>query len=112
MFQIINKLSNNRSIMGHNGGLSASEKSIITSQLAEGKSTLEISKNIGRYHQTVKNFVKDPTKVRKRVDKGQSRVVSRHSLPRIKREVMKNPGQTTSKELFNLVGKPNVSRTT
>ena len=35
--------------MGCKDGLSASEKSIITSQLAEGKSTLEISKNIGRY---------------------------------------------------------------
>ena len=97
--------------MGRKGSLSASEKSIITSQLAEGKSTLEILKNIGRYHQTVKNFVKDPTKVRKRVDKGESRVVSRRSLSQIKREVMKNPGQT-SKELFNRIGEPNVSRTT
>ena len=32
--------------MGHKAGLSASDKSCITSQLAEGKSTLEISKTI------------------------------------------------------------------
>ena len=74
MFQIINECSDSRIIMGRKGGLSASEKSAITSELAKGKSTLEISKNIGRYHQTVKNFVKHPTKVRKRADKGQSRV--------------------------------------
>ena len=88
--------------MGCRGGLSALEKSIINSQLGEGKSTLEISKNIGRYHQTVKNFVKDLTKVRKRVDKGESGVLSRRSLSRIKREVIKNPGQT-SKELFDRI---------
>ncbi|KAG1654247.1 Helicase POLQ-like [Nymphon striatum] len=46
----------------------------ITSELAKGT-----SKNIGRYHQTVKNFVKGPTKVRKRADKGQSRVVCRRN---------------------------------
>lgn len=97
--------------MGRKGGLTASEKSVITSQLAEGKSTLEISKNIGRYHQTVKNFVKDPTKVRKRVDKGQTRVVCKRSLSRIKREAVKNPG-LTSRELFNRIGETTVSRTT
>ena len=67
-------------------------------------------KTYGRYHQTVKNFVKDQTNARKRVDKGESRVVSRRSLSRIKRECYENPGQTV-KELFDCIGGPNVSRT-
>ncbi|CAI9735624.1 Hypothetical predicted protein [Octopus vulgaris] len=55
--------------MGRKCDLIASEKSIITSELANGKSILEISKIIGRYHQTAKKFVTAPTKIRKRADK-------------------------------------------
>ena len=42
--------------------MTASEKSIITSELGKGKSTFEISKIIGRYRQNVKMSVLAPTK--------------------------------------------------
>ncbi|CAI9721109.1 Hypothetical predicted protein [Octopus vulgaris] len=46
--------------MGLNyGSLTASKKSVITFELAKGKSTLEISKIIGGYHQTVKSYYGD-----------------------------------------------------
>ena len=88
-----------------------SEKGIITAELAKGKTTLEIAKMIGRYHQTVKNFARDPTKVRQRADKGQSRDVSRRSMLRIKREAVKNHGLSSGK-LFEHVRLRNVSKST
>jgi len=97
--------------MGRKCDLTPSEKDIITSELSKGKSTLEISKIIGRYHQTVKRFVAAPTKVRKRADKGHSRVVSRHSLSRMKREAVNNPG-LTSGALFRSIGEATVPRST
>lgn len=97
--------------MGRNCDLTASEKSVIISELAKGKSTLEISKMIGRYHQTAKRFIAAPTKVCKRTDKGHSRVVSQCSLSQSKREAVNNPG-LTSGELFRCIGKRSVSRTT
>ncbi|XP_029641898.1 uncharacterized protein LOC115216572 [Octopus sinensis] len=91
--------------------LTASEKSVITSELAKDKSTLEIFKIIGRYHQTVKYIITAPTKILKRVDEGQSRAVSQRSLLRFKREAVKNPG-LTSREQFKHVGVKTASRTT
>ena len=96
--------------MGGKGGLAASEKAVISSQLAERKTTLEISKKIGRHH-PVKNFVKDPTKVRKRADKGKSRVIARRSLSRIEREIVRIL-RLISGELFKPIGGTTVSRTT
>ena len=97
--------------MGRKCGLTNVEKSTITIELGKGKSTLEIAKILGRYHQTVKNYAKDPSKVRTRSDKGKNRIVSRRSMMRIKREATKNPG-LCSKELFDRVGLGNVSKTT
>ncbi|CAI9716632.1 Hypothetical predicted protein [Octopus vulgaris] len=70
VYQIFNKLPDNRVIIGRKCDLTASEKSVITSELARGHPTLEISKTIGRYHQTVKTNVIVSTKIRKRADKG------------------------------------------
>ena len=97
--------------MGRKGSLTDVEKSTITIELGKGKSTLEIAKSLGRYHQTVKNYVNDPSKVRTRSDKGKNRIVSRRSMMRIKREATKNPG-LCSKELFDCVRLGNVSKTT
>ena len=97
--------------MGRKGGLTDVEKSTITIELDKVKSTLEIAKSLGRYHQTVKNYVNDPSKVRTRSDKGKNRIVSRRSMMRIKREATKNPG-LCSKELFDRVRLGNVSKTT
>ena len=65
---MINEYDYNHAIMGRICNLISSETDIIISDLSKGKSTLEISKIIGRYPQTVKRFVAAPTKVRKRVD--------------------------------------------
>lgn len=55
--------------------LAALETFIISSEFAEGKSTSEVFKIIGRYQQTVKSFVTTPMKMRKRAGKGQSNVI-------------------------------------
>ena len=107
--QIINKTID--TIMGTKGGLSNSENATLTSELAKGKCTLEISKMIGRYHQTVKNFVKNPAKARKRANKGKSSVVLRRSLLQIKPEVTKHPVMT-SREILNQAGLKDVSKST
>ncbi len=61
--------------------LTAFKKYFMISELAKGKSTLELFKIIGRHYQTVKKIVAVPTKLRNRADKGHSRVVSRcHKL--------------------------------
>ena len=81
--------------MGRKCDLTLSKKDIITSELTVCKCTLEISQIIGRYDQTAKRFVAAPTKVRKTVDKGPSRVVSRRSLSRMKREAVNNTRLTS-----------------
>ena len=97
--------------MGRKCDLTQLEKDVIISKLSEGKSTLEISKSIGRYHNTVKRFLEDPTKKRGRADKGHSRLFSRRSLSKLKREAMNNPG-LSSAQIFNNVGDVFPSRST
>ena len=92
--------------MGHKCDLN-----FITFELAKDKSTLEISKIIWKYQQTVKTFVAAPTKVRKRANKGHSRVVFKHYLSGIKCEIM-NKLDLTSSELLVCIGKTSVFRTT
>ena len=98
----------NCAIMGRKCDLTPSDKDITTSELSKGKSTLEISKIIGRCHQTRKRFVA-PTKVPKRVDKGHSSVVSQCSLSRMKCEAVNNPG-LTSWAFFRSIGEATMSR--
>ena len=74
--------------MGEKRDLTSNEKSFIVSELGKGKSTLEISKMLGRDHRTVKKFVKSAPS-RSRADKGNSRIISRRTMSRIKREVKK-----------------------
>ncbi|CAI9731563.1 Hypothetical predicted protein [Octopus vulgaris] len=50
LFQIINEWSDNCVIMGCECYLTTSEKFVITSELLKGKSVLEISRIIERYH--------------------------------------------------------------
>ena len=90
--QIINVVLQFDVTMGRRCGLSDTKKSTVTIELGKGKSRLEIAKMIRRYQQTVKNYVNDPSKVRTRSDKGQSRIVSHRSMMRIKRKAAKNPG--------------------
>ena len=81
-----------------------SEKSVITSELEKGKSTLEISKIIGKYHQTMKNLVEVPMKVQKRADKGHSSFVSKYFLLQFKCEAVNNLG-LNSEELSGVLEK-------
>ena len=55
--------------------------------------------------------MKDPTKVRKRPHTGESKVVDRRSLSRIKREIVKNPTLRNG-NFFKGIGDTSVPRTT
>ena len=46
--------------MGRKTSLVTDEKNLITAKLGKDKSTLEISKLLGRCHGTIKNFVAEP----------------------------------------------------
>lgn len=97
--------------MGQKRDLTSNEKSTIVSELGKGKTTIQISKILGRDHRTVKKFVQSPASVRPRADKGISRVSSHRTLVRVKREVVRNPC-LTSRELFKRCGREDVSKST
>ena len=65
---------------------------LTTPEICKGKSILQRSKMIGRYHKIVKEIVAALMKVCKRVDKCHLRVVSQCFLSQIKYEVVNNPG--------------------
>lgn len=100
--------------MGRKGALSEAEKSQIIQGLHNNLSTLEISKQIGRDHRTVKKFAINPASCNGRSDKGKVRKespVSCRAINRIKREVRRNPLQT-SKQVFESAGIPDVPKST
>lgn len=97
--------------MGQKRDLATSEKSTIVSELGKGKTTLEISKILKRDHRTVKKFVESSAAARSRSDKGVSRTISRRTLSRVTREVVKNPS-LNSKEIFKRCGRDDVSKAT
>lgn len=57
MFQIIDEWFENHVSMGCRCDLTTLVKSVITSELVESKSTLDVSKIYRKYHQTMKTFV-------------------------------------------------------
>ena len=59
--------------MGKQKDLTEEEKRIIVRRLAQGKKSLDISKELRRDHRTVKRFIANSNRVRKRSDKGVSR---------------------------------------
>lgn len=83
--------------MGKNCDLSESEKATITVSLASGFSTLQISKNLNRDHRTIKSFVFNSAKMRKRSDKGKLRCVGRHQITSLKRTMSKMPLLSSAK---------------
>ena len=92
--------------MGRRGALTNVEKSKIIQGLNKKRSTLEISKTIGRDHHTVKKFANKPESCNSRSDKGKLRKstrVSHRALNSIKREVSRNPLQS-NKEVFEGAG--------
>lgn len=99
--------------MGRKGALTEVEKSKIIQGLHKKHSTLAISKIIGRDHRTVKKFACNPSSCNGRSDKGKMRKngpVSQRDLNLIKREVRRNPLQT-SKQVLEAAGVPGVPRT-
>ena len=97
--------------MGRKRDLDSQEKAKIVKCLAEGCSSLEISKIIHRDHRTVKKFVNDSQHVRTRVDKPSRRVLSGRDLAAVKREMSRKP-ISTSAQIFQAAGLPHVSRST
>ena len=96
--------------MGKQTDLTEEEKKKIVSRLAEGRKTVEISKELSRDHGTIKRFVINVNHKRKRSDKGVQRKLSRWQVSAIKREAAKHP-LLTSKQLFEKAGAGEVPRT-
>lgn len=88
--------------MGKQHDLTKKEKQTIVKCLGDGITTLGISKSLQRDHRTIKLFVKNSQKVRKR-NVPKNNKFSDRDLARIKREVVKNP-KSTSKAIFAASG--------
>ena len=100
--------------MGHRGALTENEKAKIIKELKKKQSTLEIAKMLGRDHRTIKKYATNPQSCIGRADKGKTREksgVSRRVISQIKREINRNPLQT-SKQVFEAVGMVNVPKST
>ena len=96
--------------MGKQKDLTEEDKRNIIQRLAQGKSSIEFSKEICRDHRTVKRFINNSNKTRKRSDKGVCRKISRRQLSTIKRAVARHP-LSTSKQIFEEAGMQGVPRT-
>lgn len=95
--------------MGKKSSLSEEERSEIIRKLAEGLSSLEISRQLGRDHRTIKAFVEDPGKRRRHPDKSAYRKIKRPEITRLKRALHRRP-LGTSREIFDDAGIPNISK--
>ena len=100
--------------MGRRGALTENEKAKIIQGLQKKQSTLEIAKMLGRDHRTIKKYATNPQSCNGRADKGKIREksgVSRRVISLIKREVHRNPLET-SKQVLEAVGMFNVPKST
>ena len=93
---------------------SENEKAGIIKGLHDKQTTLKIAKTLNRDHRTIKKFISNRTSFNGRSDKGKPRgssIVSPRMVKRIKREIRRNPLQT-SNDIFYSVGLPNRSKST
>lgn len=97
--------------MGRNSRLTNSEKNFLVQGLADGESTLKMSKKLSRDHRTIKNFIKNGSKPQKRPDKGKFRSITSRQMRLLKRELSKQP-LSTSKMIFDEAQINCVSRNT
>ena len=97
--------------MGRKRDLTDSEKSKIVKSLSEGCSTLEIAKILGRDHRTIKRFVANTQKSRKKRVEKKPRKLTAKDLRRIKREATRNP-LSSSAVIFQNCNLPGVPRST
>lgn len=97
--------------MPKNKELTLDEKNIIVKKLAQGRSTLEISKEIGRDHRTVKKIANHGIVPRKKRNQREFNGLSPRDMSRIKRQVIKTPN-LSSRSIFEACGIENIGRTT
>ena len=97
--------------MGKNSDLTPNEKCQVVQLLADGCSTLNISKQLSRDHRTIKKFTNNSNHSRKRSDSGKFKSIIQRQLVLVKRSLAKNP-LSTSKKVFQEAGMEMISRTT
>lgn len=84
--------------MGRRGALTETDEAKIIQGLQKKQSTLEIAKMLGRDLRTIKKCATNPQSCNGRADKGKIRKksgVSRRVISLIKREIHRNPLQTS-----------------
>ena len=91
--------------------LTLQEKNEIVKNVAQGWSTLEISKKIGQDNRTVKKIAEVGIQPRKRRHQREFRNLNARDLSRLKRQMIKTPN-LSSKSIFEACGLENVGRTT
>ena len=98
-------------IMGKKRDLQPAEKTTIVQQLAEGMSTLQIARNLGRDLRSVKKFVADSQRGRKKREEKEFRKLSARDIRKLKlTAARKKIG--TSAQIFEAAAVPSISRTT
>ena len=91
--------------------LTLEEKNKIIQKLALGMSTLEISKELGRDHHTIKKITEFGIQPRKKRNQSEFKRLTARDLSRIKHQVVKTPN-VSSKSIFDACGIKNIPRTT
>lgn len=97
--------------MGKKKDLSSEEKASIVKYLSRGRSTLEISRTLGRDHRTIKAFASNGEKNRKKRVEPMRRKLTARDLSALKREMSKQPLCSSSK-IFSAVGLGHTPKTT
>ena len=82
--------------MGRKTDLKPEEKQRIVELLSHGKTSLDISKLIHRDHRTVKRFMENSNKVRRRADKGKFQKISHREINSVKK-TLSNPHSANAK---------------
>ena len=99
--------------MGRRKDLTPEEKASIVRYLGQGTSTIDMSKLLKRDldHRTIKNFVRDSQKGRKKRAQAQFNKINERHLRQVRRHLVQSP-LATSKEVFEKCGLPEASRPT
>ena len=97
--------------MGKKRGLTTEEQIKVTSLLASGKSTLEVSKELKRDHRTIKAYAIDGKVIRKTPDRASTRKLTARDMRHLKVSMARKQ-LSTSKLIFEDAGAPILSRKT
>ena len=91
--------------------LTLEEKNKIIQKLAQGMSTLKISKELGRDHRTIKKITEFGIQPRKKRNQSEFKRLTARDLSRIKHQVVETPN-VSSKSIFDACKIKNIPRTT